>query len=332
MTRGWKWVAVPTATGLAYLVLRDQLPSPAEIWAVVAEADLVWLGVAAGAQCMSMATFARLFRRLLALGGIRVSLGRAMAITYARNAVANSLPAGPVVSIAYSTREFGRLGAGRSLIAATLVLAAFSSGAAFGVLAAVALLGAPETRVPTLLAAAGVVVAAAVLVRVRRRVRLPRERAPRLVAEVRAARDAIRASRRDQAVLAALALANWLLDVACLAAVCLAVGAPIGAHTLLLGYVAAKAAAALAVVPGGLGVMEIGMAATFIAAGASGGAAAAVVALYRLISYWAVLVAGWLAWLFLKDQTRAVMRATGRALVRAGAGMNPFALPPAHHP
>ncbi len=55
----------------------------------------------------------------------------------------------------------------------------------------------------------------------------------------------------------------------------------------------------LALVPGGLGIAEIGMAATFVSAGMTGVAAAAVVAIYRLISYWAVLIVGWSAWLLL---------------------------------
>lgn len=126
-----------------------------------------------------------------------------------------------------------------------------------------------------------------------------------------AAREAIRPGGRDRLVLITLALANWLLDLACLVAVCAAAGVGLGFHTVLLGYLAAKTAMTVAVVPGGLGVTEVGMAATFVAAGVAGGPAAAVVALYRLISYWAILVAGWAAWLALRHRPGNEPRTAG---------------------
>ncbi|GIH29774.1 hypothetical protein Aph01nite_80840 [Acrocarpospora phusangensis] len=328
MSAGWRWIVALVIAGGAYLVLWDDLPQPEEIWGAITTVNPVWLGVAVMAEAVSMAMFARLFRRLLALGGTRISLGRALAVTYARNAFANSLPAGPVLSIAYTTREFSRLGAGRPLIAATLVLAALYSGVTFGLLSLVALVGSPATRVPTLVAALGVIVVVAAAMGTRPFAGLVRRRLPKLSAQLDAARAAIRPDHRDRMILAGLALLNWLLDVCCLMAVCVAVGVDIGPHTLLLGYVAAKAAQALALIPGGLGVVEIGMAATFVAAGAGGGPAGAVVALYRLVSYWLILVAGWVAWAFLHDQVRAGAKAVGRFLMRAGASMNPFALPP----
>nr|WP_244313179.1 YbhN family protein [Microbispora hainanensis] len=136
-----------------------------------------------------------------------------------------------------------------------------------------------------------------------------------------AAGDTIRPTGGDRLVLVVLALANWLLDVACLASVCAAAGLGLGPHTVLLGYVAGKIAATVAVIPGGLGVTELGMAATFVAAGATGTMAAAVVALYRLISYWAVLAVGWIAWLLLRDAVQARLAAAGRWLLGvAGCG------------
>ncbi|WP_182901650.1 flippase-like domain-containing protein [Microbispora sp. H10830] len=96
---------------------------------------------------------------------------------------------------------------------------------------------------------------------------------------------------------------------------CAAAGVGLGPHTVLLGYVAGKIAATVAVIPGGLGVTELGMAATFVGAGVTGSMAAAVVALYRLISYWAVLAAGWVAWLLLRDGVRARLATAGRWLL-----------------
>jgi uncharacterized membrane protein YbhN (UPF0104 family) len=324
-------VAALGAAALALFVLKGRLPDPGDVWRSVTGANPGWLAVAVLAELMSMNTFARLFRRLLLLGGSRLSLPRVVAVTYARNAVSNSLPAGQVLSIAYTTREFGRLGAAKPLIAATLVLSGLYSFVTFAVLSLVALIAQPSTRTPTGIVLAVLAVAVPALVRLRPRgltgwvARL----SPKAVDQVRAARTAITIARRDLLVLAVLALANWLLDIACLAAVCAAAGVTIGPHTILLGYVAAKAAAALALIPGGLGVAEIGMAATFIATGVTGGTAAAVVTLYRLISYWAVLVAGWVAWVFLLEGFLARLRVVGHWLwegsLRLLAGMSPLA-------
>jgi uncharacterized protein (TIRG00374 family) len=331
-----KWPIMLCVAGAALFALRGKLPDWAEVWGAVTHAHLGWLAVAVLAEAMSMGTFARLLRRLLRLGGSRLPLCRVAAVTYARNAVSNSLPAGPVLSIAYTTRELGRLGAAKPLIAATIVLSGLFSTATFAGLGLAALLAEPATRGATALALALALVAMSVLVRLRPRglAAWLARRSPKLVEQLAAARTAIKVARRDVLVLGLLALANWLLDIACLAAVCQSTGMAIGPHTVLLGYVAAKAAATLAVIPGGLGVAEIGMAATFIAAGATGGTAAAVVTLYRLISYWAILVAGWTAWLVLLEGFRTrvvnvlgmVLHGAWRIVLLMADSMGPFAV------
>jgi uncharacterized membrane protein YbhN (UPF0104 family) len=316
MARRLRVAVVLGVIGLVLFTLRDSVPDLEEIWGAVQGASLGWLAVAMGAELVSMRLFARLLRRLLGLGGIRLTLPRALAVTYARNAMSNSLPAGPVLSIAFTIREFGRLGAGKPLAAATLVLSALYSTGTFVMLGLVALLGNAATSLPTAIVLAAAVAAVALLVRLRPRgiARWLSRRHPGAAMKIQATRQAITMAGRDRLALLALALANWLLDLACLAAVCAAAGVGLGPHKVLLAYVAAKAAATVAVIPGGLGVTEVGMAATFVAAGVTGGTAAAVVVLYRLISYWAVLVMGWLAWLMLRDGVRARLAAAGRRL------------------
>ncbi|MEZ0071406.1 YbhN family protein [Planotetraspora sp. GP83] len=331
MPRRLRWALVLGTAGLALFVLKDKIPDGDELSRSMTGLSPGWLGVAVVAEAMSMATFARLTRRLLTLGGAHLTAHRAVALTYARNAVSNSLPAGPVLSIAYATRQFARLGAAKPLTAATLVLSGVYSTATFCVLCLIALLGEPSTRVPTGIALAVLIaaVSAVVLLRPRGLRDWLRRRSPGTFDQIRAARDAIRLAGRDRLVLIGLALANWLLDVACLAAVCAAAGVTIGPHTVLLAYVAAKVAAVPALIPGGLGVAELGLAGTLIAAGVTGGAAAAVVLLYRLISYWAVLLAGWLAWLLLLDGFRARLALAGHrlwiAFIRGNTAMNPCA-------
>ncbi|GIH50332.1 hypothetical protein SAMN05421833_12297 [Microbispora rosea] len=323
--RRFRSAAAVGVAGVALFALRDSIPDPDAVWASVRKVNLGWLAVAVVAEGLSMRLFAGLLRRLLRSGGVRLTGPRSVAVTYARNAVSGSLPAGPVLSVAFTIRELGRLGASKPLSVATLVLSAVYSTTTFAVLGLVALLGGDATRIPALIALAAVAAAVIALVRLRRRPGVRRSGASRILA----ARDAIRPTGRDRLVLVVLALANWLLDVACLAAVCAAAGVGLGPHTVLLGYVAGKIAATVAVIPGGLGVTELGMAATFVGAGVTGSMAAAVVALYRLISYWAVLAVGWVAWLLLRDGVRDRLATAGRWLLGVvcrghnGAGVRP---------
>ncbi|GII53430.1 hypothetical protein Pth03_18190 [Planotetraspora thailandica] len=332
MPRWLRATLVVGAIGLAVFVLKGSLPDVDDVWGAMSGLQPAWLTVGIVAEIMSMNTFARLIRRLLTIGGTRVTFPRAVAVTYARNAVSNSLPAGQVVSIAYTTRQFARLGAATPLIAATLVLSALYSTAAFAVLGVVAVLGEPSIRTVALFTLTAVALTVVVLVKVRPRGLAQRlgRRFPSMVGQLRSAREAVRLARRDQLILATLAMANWLLDIACLAAVCAATGVHVRPQTVLLGYVAAKAAAVLLLIPGGLGIAEVGLAATLIGAGVGGGAAAAVVLLYRLISYWGVLLIGWAAWLLLLDGIRAhAVRAAQwvwGVYVQWGVSMNPCTL------
>ncbi|MFC6079769.1 lysylphosphatidylglycerol synthase transmembrane domain-containing protein [Sphaerisporangium aureirubrum] len=286
------------------VLFRDQLPAPSEVWELITGANPAWLAAAVVAEAAAMRTFAGLLRHLLVTSGIHLSMPRAVAVTYARNAVSSSLPGGQILSVAYTTRQFRRLGAPPAVIAATLVLTSVFSTLTFLALGVVALLAEPATRTTAMLgfAAAGSALALLVVFLPGRGAHRPSGHGPRIQAmadAIRAARAAVTLTPRDRLVLPGLALLNWLFDIACLAAVCAATGVSVGSHTVLLGYVAAKAAGVLALLPGGLGVTEVGMAATFAGAGLSLPAAAAVVAIYRLISYWAVLLVGWGAWLML---------------------------------
>jgi uncharacterized protein (TIRG00374 family) len=56
--------------------------------------------------------------------------------------------------------------------------------------------------------------------------------------------------------------------------------------------------------PGGLGAIEGSLAASLVAFGALTAPAGAAVALYRLVSFWGVVGAGWLAWLAVRAGER----------------------------
>ena len=87
---------------------------------------------------------------------------------------------------------------------------------------------------------------------------------------------------------------NWLLDCACFAMMFLALGAPIPWKGLLLAYGAGQLAASLPITPGGLGVVEGSITVALVAFGGPEASTAYAVLLYRIISFWMILVVGWL--------------------------------------
>ncbi|MFD0903896.1 flippase-like domain-containing protein, partial [Actinomadura sediminis] len=142
--------------------------------------------------------------------------------------------------------------------------------------------------------------------------------AARVSAGLAETRDVLRPSGRDWAALAALAIANWAFDILALFAAAHAVGIAVPPHGVALAYFAAQAAgSALPLLPGGLGAIETSMAAALAALGAALAPAVAAVALYRLVSYWAVVAVGWAAWVALREGPRVPARARARA-ARAG--------------
>src|SRR6202030_3159327 len=101
-----------------------------------------------------------------------------------------------------------------------------------------------------------------------------------LVEQVLVRMDSVTPSRSDWALSAALALANWVLDICCLMTCFFAVGAPVPWRGLLLAYGAAQLAVNLPITPGGLGVVEGSLTIALVAYGGSEEATVATVVLY----------------------------------------------------
>lgn len=284
-----------------------------------------WVLVAAVAEMGSVTAYAALYRRLLVCGGENRRLGLAplTSITLAANSIQNSLPAGPAWSNLYAFRQFRRRGADPVLSAWTLVLA---NVLAFTTLALIALAGvlAAEGQASSLglvQVVAGAAVAALVLVvglrrgllagpglavgkwAVRASQRLlhrPPGDPQTIVVQAWERLGAVQSSKRALAAAAAWALANWLLDLACLGLAFSAVASPIPWRGLLLAYGAGQLAANLPLTPGGLGVVEGSLTVALVYYGGAQSATVAAVLLYRILSFWLALPAGWAAALGLR--------------------------------
>jgi putative heme transporter len=277
-----------------------------------------WLAVALVAEAVSYLAYASMQRRLLSAGGVDAPLASLTGVSLAGQAMQNSLPGGFVVYLAYVFRQFRRFGADDVLAGWTVL--------AFNVVSFVTLAGVAAVGLCLALSAGsaynlveailGVVIAAAVFVlawteRLRllphlaRSVRLsqrlihrpdPDRTAEEIIGRWMNDIGAISPSRTDWAWAVTMSLCNWLGDLACLAVSFLAVGAGVPWRGLLLAYGAGQLASILPITPGGLGVVEGSLTVALVTFGGAHVSTVAAVLLYRLISFWLVLPAGWVSW------------------------------------
>jgi uncharacterized protein (TIRG00374 family) len=319
--RAWSWLVQILLAGVAIGLiglLRDELPDLGAIWRAATHAGAGWLVVVVAAVAASMSCFARLQRALLRCGGVEISRRRVLAVTYASNALSATLPAGPAVSVVYSFRQWRRGGASASVATAVIMVGGIITTAAYSAIAMTTLLAEPHSRTPAALglaALAGAAGALALLSRPRRsrawllrtlraaarparRVRFAAPLVRALADGLRQARGVVRLAPRDVGALSVLALLNWAFDILALAAACRALGIDMAPGAIAVAYFAAQAAGSLfPLLPGGLGAIEGGMMATLVALGAGAVPAGAAVGLYRVVSFWGLAAAGWLAWL-----------------------------------
>ncbi len=88
------------------------------------------------------------------------------------------------------------------------------------------------------------------------------------------------------------AAGNWLFDFAALLAALAAVGAEPRPSLVLLGYVVAMILSWIPLTPGGLGFVEVGLAATLGLAGVGAAEATTAVLAYRLVAFWLPIPTG----------------------------------------
>jgi uncharacterized membrane protein YbhN (UPF0104 family) len=318
---------VVAAVGAAVLALRGKLPTAHELSAAIRGADVPWLVTGLAAEYISLAMFARQQQWLLRGLGVPTRIGRALAVTYSRSAIAISLPAGSAVSAGFAYQTFRRWGASPRVATAVMVISGIQSTAGLvllyllgfltilgadpvrtwhehpaGTVTAVAVtavlavaggwglahrepFGGPTKPVPAPAPAAGPV----------RRLLTRLVGIAREVASTAAAMPA-----RYGGTSLAFAVANWLADLCCLAAVARAFDLPLTFVQLGTVYLGVQLVRQLPVTPGGMGVIEASLLAALMAAGAGEAPAAAAVLGYRLFTCWLVIPAGLFTWTMLR--------------------------------
>jgi uncharacterized membrane protein YbhN (UPF0104 family) len=316
------WIVVADSDQIDRAVLRFQ------------GAELRWLVAAVLLEACSQLAASLLQRRMAGAAGTELSVSHAVGLILAQNAIGLSVPGGPVLASAYGFRQLRSRGADAAtaswVIAATnaltgLAIALFvlfvvggagtSSFVGVGTfaVAVIVLVGAVEQpdrlRRP----------ATATLRAVRRLRRRPTDDVNQRIDGLIARLATVRLRRIDWAILGVFAVASIATDCAalfcCLHAVtrlpsqCLAPDltgrlaqrcrrlTPPRTGAVLVAYAAGQGAMALPFLPGGIGLVESAMTAALSAGGLGLIPALSVVLLYRILSFWAVIVIGGGCWL-----------------------------------
>jgi hypothetical protein len=278
-----------------------------------------WVPLALLAESGSMIALARSQRSLLTVGGDPMSLRSAVAVVYASNALALSVPlAGAGLGAGFSFRQFNKRGVHAAMVSWALTVSAVMSALSFALVMTVGA-GISGNRAAILLGLSGAAVSAIPVLMLLAAVRSPRMRVwllrlvnrivawahrvlkhPRtdVVAGLEEILDRVgdmRATPQRYALAFSLALRNWVGDCLCLLCSIKASGAThVPWHGLILAYCLAVTAGSAGLTPGGIGVVDATLAAALIAAGMAAKYALPAVLVYRLISLWLVVGIGWL--------------------------------------
>ncbi|WP_062641011.1 TIGR00374 family protein [Streptomyces maremycinicus] len=317
---GWGWwvgaAVVVVAALLVAVAHRHELAAASRL---ITQVQVPKLAVAVAFEAASLICFAAVQRWLLHAGGVRLSLRGMTALAVAANAVAGALPAGAAFSAAWLFRQLRRRGAGQLLAAAVLVTAGALAALSLFLLLLLGALTAGLSGAGTVLWPIGAValllglgLAGLALSRIprcreavwrawtsagerSRRVRRIEEALVRLVGQARSVQPGLRPWLRPFS----LALLNWTLDAACLAASLWALGIGVPWHGLLLAYGLTQIPGSLRLTPGSIGIVETSLAALLVLYGLSPEQAIAGTLLYRISSYWVLQPIGWASWIAL---------------------------------
>ena len=264
-------------------------------------------------EILSYACFAMMQRELLVAGHLRPPFWTLFKLTFGSQALTNSLPVGNALATVYGFRWFRRFGADSTLaiwaLAGTLIasLVSLSLVACIG-LALATDAGASLDLVPVLIGVLAVALAIGSLFVYERPLHFvvsgalrvsvavtgrPRGDTHEQIGRIMTWMTAVRLSWAQIGRTVAWGATNWLLDCACFALMFTAIHAPIPWDGLLLAYGAGQLAATLPITPGGLGVVEGSLTIALVAFGGQVSSTTDAVLLYRLISFWFILVLGW---------------------------------------
>lgn len=310
MRRWWPRLLWIVGLIVAAVALRTALPELREGINALGDAHTGLLAVAVALEVAALATLPLTFRAALALLGGGARYGAALDGTLGAFALSRVVPGGGLAGGLYAARRFMRAGNTAAVSGAAVAVASAATMLTLGIVVA----GGAVTEAATGRGSIGLVWSmaaflavlaggAALLLHILRdpdRLDAVCTRAARLVRRPAAAgqwRDnlepitaALAHPRRLARVVGWSAL-NWGLQLLALWTIFAAFGVSMPIGVLVLGFGAANLVTALPHTPGGLGVVEAGMTATYVAMGVPMSTALVGVLCYRLLGHWLPVMA-----------------------------------------
>lgn len=309
-----RWGIAVVTLGVVGHVLLLALPGIRRSAATLEHANLALVVPALLLEAASVACLGQLYRRSLAPLGATVPYREAERIALGMFTVSRVVPVGGPAAVVWGAKELTVLGVDPAIAMTSLVLAglmAMATLCGIVLVGAVASLGLGDISAEY---AAGVVLAFAVLTlvavvargaarseAVRDRVFDRLERVLRLLRTKielgtwREAAASVARGLRGKGTVRAIvqwSVANWLLDVAALYLLFVAFHHHVHLGVVVVGLGVANLVAALPLTPGGIGLVEAGLAGTFTAFGTPASISVVVVLAYRLLSFWLPVLAG----------------------------------------
>jgi uncharacterized protein (TIRG00374 family) len=315
--RAWPVIRIAVGFGLVAIALWVVSSKSSELSGfstIFKTFDWWWVAPAIVAEIGSYVCFTAMQYELLIAGHLRPPWRPLLKLSFASQAITNSLPVGNAVASVYGFRWFRRFGADNTLaawaMAGTFVAASVSlSLVAILGLGFAAEEGASLDLVPVLIGTFVIMLGIGSLFVYERPLhavvagglrlsvaltRRPRGDTTQQIQHIMDWMTAVRLSWTQIGRIVAWGTVNWLLDCAVFAMMFTAMDAPIPWKGLLLAYGAGQLAATLPITPGGLGVVEGSITVALVAFGGSEASTAYAVLLYRVISFWMILLIGWL--------------------------------------
>jgi uncharacterized protein (TIRG00374 family) len=320
---GWRLlenVVLLLFLGAGLYLLVPKLIGDKEMLSVVKNANLLMIPVALFIETLSMLSICRLYHEVLRLGGGSLPFSRMALIYMSAYAFGHVVPGGNAGTLYLNYRELRREDISTGLTVKTLGVSYIIYSAALIVLLIAGLLLSLATgRLPftfdvTALAIAGGALLfmflcvyalrrplllqrmASGVVRFAHRLRLLRnvdeEEAKDRAVEINRYLLSIFANRHNLLRTGFYGLGFWLMDIACLYTVFLAIGYPINPGILLLCYTIADIMGSLPLTPAGLGIFEVTLGATLYAFGYPKEILATAILGFRFFSFWLCTLAG----------------------------------------
>lgn len=301
-----RWLVAPVLFAVATVALLAGIVGHDAILAALRAFDGRVIAATVVLELFALGSLAQVYRSTFRVSGGWIPYREGLTVALGVFSLTQLLPGGGVAGGVFAARRLSRGGAGPVAAAATVVLVGLvmfgTLGALVSIVTAISAIGSGEDTAYAIVSTSATAVIATALLVLRAALGRDAWRA-RLVAVLEQARwrgraplaafahglDAHRLLLQRPGVLlrpAAWAVLNWSIHVTVLWLLVTAAGGSAPLVAIMAGYGAAHLLNGLPLTPGGIGLVEVGMAGTLVAFGTDPAAASIAAIGYRLVAYW----------------------------------------------